>query len=664
MPLEGAERRLTAILSADVKGYSRLMGEDEESTIRTLTAYRELMTKLIQKHRGRVVDATGDNLLAEFSSVVNAVQCAANVQQELKNKNAELPEHRKMEFRIGVNLGDVIEEGDRIYGDGVNIAARLESLAEGGGICISGSAYEQVESKMAFGYEYLGEQSVKNIKKPVRAYRVLMESEAAGSLVYKKRRDDPGHKRRATLTLAAIVAAGVAAIAIYRFVLHPSPPPKEVASEETLALKLSDKPSLAVLPFTNMSGDPEQDYFSDGLTEDLITDLSKVSGLFVIARNSVFTYKGKAVKIEEVGRELGVRYVLEGSVRKAESRVRITAQLIDTATSGHVWAERYDRDLRDIFDLQDEVTQKIVTALAVRLTKDEEKRLVRRGTENLEAFDYYLRGLEYQNRFTKEANARAEHLFEKAIELDPEFATAYAYLGWNHWMRWSLGWTQDPKSLEIAFELAEKATDLDESVSDAHCLLANIYLWKKQHDRAIAVSERAISLNPNYADAIAGLGDILNFSGRPEEAIGLVNKAMRLNPRYPVWYLWNLGHAYFLTGQLEKAISVFRRALGRNPNFHPAHIYLAVIYIEQGRKEEAAAEWKEFTRKNPDLASEAWKERLPYKDRTSLERVFKALGKAGSLESESQESPFAVSMLPLDESVSLSAGDYLLQRWG
>ncbi|NIQ37658.1 MAG: tetratricopeptide repeat protein [Proteobacteria bacterium] len=627
MPSQNIERKLTAILSADVKGYSRLMGEDEESTLRTLNAHREVMVALIDRHRGRVVDATGDNLLAEFSSVLNAVQCAVEIQKELGVRNAELPENRKMEFRIGVNLGDVIEEGERIYGDGVNIAARLESLAEGGGICISGSAFEQVENKLVLGYEYLGERTVKNIKKPVRVYRVMMEPEAAGSLLYKRRRDDPGHKRSATLILVAVLVGIAGALVIWNFFFRTAPP-KHAPLKGAPAQDLPDKPSIAVLPFINMSGDPEQEYFSDGLTEDLITDLSRVSGLFVIARNSVFTYKGKAVKVEEVGQDLGVRYVLEGSVRKSNGRVRITAQLIDATTRGHVWAERYDRELRDIFDLQDEVTQRIVAALAVKLSEDEETRLARRGTDNLEAFDYYLQALEYQNRFTRETNLQARRMFEKALELDPEFATAYAYLGWNYLREWFLGWSQNPQTLQQALGLAEKAIELDESIPEAHCLLSNIYLWKKQHDRAIAVAKRSIQLSPSYADAIAGLGGILSFTGRPEETIGLVKRAMRLNPMYPVWYLWNLGHAYFLTGQRKEAIAAFTRALERNPNFHPAHIYLAVIYSEQGREEDAAAKWKEFIKRTPETSLEAWRQRLPYRNQADLERVLEALRKA------------------------------------
>ncbi len=579
MEPQSIQRKLTAILSADVKGYSRLMGEDEVATVRTITAYREVMATLIHKHRGRVVDSPGDNLLAEFASVVDGVRCAVEVQEELRSRNAELPENRRMEFRIGVNLGDVIVEGERIYGDGVNIAARVEGLAEGGGISISGTVYDQIESKLALGYEFQGEHTVKNIKKPVRVYRVRMEPETA----VPKMKGEP---------------------------------------------ELPDKPSIAVLPFVNMSGDPEQEYFSDGITEDLITDLSKISGVFVIARNSVFTYKGKPVKIQQVSEELGVRYVLEGSVRKAGARVRITAQLVDGKTGGHFWAERYDRDLEDIFALQDEVTREIVSVLAVKLTEDEKERLMSKDTHNMEAYDHFLRGLEYHNRFTKEANVQARQMFEKAIALDPEYALAHSLLGWTHLLEWSFGWSQDPQSLEDALEWAQKAIALNDSLPEAHCLLGAVYLWKRRHEQAIAEVEKAIALDPNHADGFEKLADALSWAGRPKEAIGLVKKAMRLNPVYPVWYLWNMGHAYFLTEQYEEAIAALKRVLNRNPNFYPAHFYLAASYSELGRKDEARAEVAELQRKWPECSLENARLRLPYKDQAVLERLFDAQRKA------------------------------------
>ena len=578
MAAEEFKRRLTAILSADVKGYSRLMGEDEEATVRTLTAHREVMATVVHKHGGRVVDSPGDNILAQFASVVDAVRGAVEIQEELKVRNAELPENRRMEFRIGVNLGDVIHEEERIYGDGVNVAARVESLADPGGICISRSAYDQVKNKLSLGYEYLGEHSVKNITEPVRVYRIGMD--------------------------AAVT---------------------EVSRE----LKLPEKPSIAVLPFVNMSGDPEQEYFSDGITEDLITDLSKISSLFVIARNSVFTYKGKAVKIVQVGRELGVLYVLEGSVRKVGDRVRITAQLVDATTEGHLWAERYDRNLEDIFALQDEVTQKIVAALAVALTEEEEDRLARKYTGNVEAYDYFLRGLEYHFHPTKEKNIQARRMFEKAIELDSEFAAAYAQLGRTHVRGYTHMWSQDPKALNRAFDLAQKARDLDDTLPEAYFVFAQVYYYERRHEQAITELEKAITLSPNYADAVAELGDVLSFVGRPEEAIELIERAMRLNPTPPSWYLDNLGRAYLLTKRYEEAIATFKRVLNRNPDYWVSYVYLAASYANLGRQKEAQAVVAEVQRINPMLSLEALRQLEPFKEKAVLNRFIDALCRVG-----------------------------------
>jgi TolB-like protein/Tfp pilus assembly protein PilF len=392
---------------------------------------------------------------------------------------------------------------------------------------------------------------------------------------------------------------------------------------------LPDKPSIAVLPFVNMSSDPEQEYFSDGITEDLITDLSKLSGLFVISRNSVNLYKGKAVKPEQVSQELGVRYVLEGSIRKAGNRVRITAQLVDAATGYHLWAERYDRDVQDIFAVQDEVTRKIVAALEVKLTEGEQQRLGRAPTNNVEAYDYYLRGLECHALTTEEANIQAQQLFEKAIQLDPQFATAYAYLGWTYFERWALGWSPDAETLEQASILAQQAIALDGTLADGHRLLGIVHLWKKRYEQAIAEVEQAIALNPNDADGYAALGDVLNWVGRSEEAIELIERAMRLNPQYPTWYLWDLGHAYYLAGRYEEATAMLKRVLIRNPDFMPAHAYLSTIYMELGREQEAGAEGVEISRLSPLLSLEELKRRLPYKDPIVLERVLDAARKAG-----------------------------------
>ncbi len=614
------ERKLAAILSADVKGYSRLMGDDEVATVRTLTAYRGVVATLIQHHRGRVVDSPGDNLLAEFASVVDAVECAVEVQRELKSRNAELPVPRRMEFRIGINLGDVIVEGERIYGDGVNVAARVEGLAEAGGIAISGTVYDQVKSKLGLGYEALGEQPVKNIREPVRVYRVVLEPRPAAVAPSGEKEVRPRPWRRVILLLPLallVIAGGVAVWSLYFRSRSP-------------VLELPDKPSIAVLAFDNMSGDAGQEYFSDGITEDLITGLSKVSGLFVIARNSTFAYKGKAVKPAQVSRELGVRYVLEGSVRKAGNRLRITAQLIDATTGYHLWAERYDRDLKDVFALQDEVTQKIVGALAVKLTAPEQGQLRRTPTANLEAYDYVLRGMENYRRTTKEANAEAQRMFMRALDLDPQYAAAYVALGWAYLQVWTLQWSQDPQTLQRAFELAQQAIARDDSLALAHRLLSQVSLWKKEHERAIAEAERAVALRPNDADGYETLAEVLAWSGRAEEAIGFIKKAMRLNPQYPFFYLWTLGHAYYLTGRSPEAIDTLRKLLDRNSNFVPAHAFLAVLYGERGLEKEARAEGEKASRLSPRASLESLRQRVPYKDERALERFLAGMRKAGA----------------------------------
>ena len=587
MSTENIERKLVAILHADVKGYSRLMEEDEVGTLRTLTTYRAVTDSLIEQHRGRIVGTAGDSILAEFASPVEAVQCAVEIQQAFRSRNADLPPNRRMEFRIGINVGDVMVEGPQIYGDGVNIAARLEALAEGGGICISGTVYDQVENKLPLLYESLGEQTVKNIKKPVRMYRVRLAGEAVA-------------------------------------------PPVREKDEVTLpSLTLPDKPSIAVLPFVNMSSDPEQEYFSDGMTEDLITDLSKLSGLFVSSRYSVFTYKGKAVKVQEVSRELGVRYVLEGSVRKVGNRILTTVQLVDAITGGHVWAERYDRPLQDLYALQEEVRRKIVAHLALRLTEEEQEQLQRAYTPHPEAYDYTLRAWAYLYRFTPDANAQARQLCEQAIALDPAYGVAYTVLGWTYFMEWFLQWNEDPQTLERAFVLAQKAIALDDSLPPAHELLGQVYLWKNKHEQAIAEVKRALAHGPNWFSSYASLGRFLNYAGRPEEAIGFAEQARRFSPRTPIYYLPVLGQAYYLTGRYEEAITALKKVLALNPNQIDAHLGLAASYGEFGQEAEAQAEVAEARRISPNFSLEGSRQRLPYKDPATLERVLAALRKAG-----------------------------------
>jgi TolB-like protein/class 3 adenylate cyclase/rhodanese-related sulfurtransferase len=583
---EGFRRKLTAILSADVEGYSRLMGEDEDATIRTLTAYRELMSTLIQKHHGRVVDSPGDNLLAEFLSVVDAVRCAVEIQEELRVRNAELPENRKMVFRIGINLGDVVEEEERIYGDGVNIAARVEGLAEGGGICISGTVYDSIKNKLSLGYASLGEHTVKNIKGPVRVYRMRVGPDAAAPGVSQEKRFSV--KRWQWAALAAVVILIVGAAAVWNFYFRL--PSVEPASVEKMAFPLPDKPSIAVLPFVNLSDDPKQEYFVDGMTEDLITDLSKLSRLFVIARNSVFTYKGKPVKVKQVAQELGVKYVLEGSVRRVGDQVRINAQLINATTGGHLWAERYDGSLEDVFALQDQVTEQIVAALAVNLTDEEEAQQTRHDTDNPDAHDAYLQGWAHYRLSTPKDLARAIPFFEEAIRLDPDYAQTHAALAALYWDVYKNDWAFDlgmPSFRAEAFANDHLEQALKTPTPLAHAVQSRMFAAFGFHTEAVEEAEKAVALDPNDATALAGLAHALVFADRPGEGLTFIQDAMRLDPHYPPSYLIILGAAQFGVENYEAAVATFERAVKRNPENEKPLIYLASSYGHLSRMREA-----------------------------------------------------------------------------
>jgi len=627
MPTQGFKRKLAAILHADVKGYSRLLGEDEEATVSTLTAYREVTGVLIQKHRGRVVHGSGDSLLADFSSVVDAVQCAVEIQKELKSRNAELPEDHKVEFRIGINLGDVIDEGEDLHGDGVNIAARVEALAENGGICITRPAYDQVKNKLLLGYEYLGEHSVKNIAEPVRVYRVLMKPEDAGKVIGEKKMPP---KQRWKLFLAAVVFVIVGAIAVTLWNRYSGPPSVEIASVERMAFPLPDKPSVAVLPFVNMSSDPKQEYFSDGLTEEIISSLSKVSKLFVIARNSTFTYKGKLVKIKQVAEELGVRYVLEGSVRKAGDRVRITAQLIDALNGQHLWTERYDRNLSDIFAVQDEITKNIITAMQVKLTDGEQARVAAKGTNNLDVFLKCLQANEYINRVNMESVALGKQLAEEVIALEPEYAWGYYTLGKAHLVEVWVGVSKSSKqSITRAMELFQKALVLDETCAEAHGRIGFLYSMTGQHDKGVAEAEQAVALNPNSALAHLMLGKTLIFAGRWEESIPEYKQAIRLDPIPPNIYYYSLGLSYCYTGQYDEAILWCEKAVRREPDSLVARIMMTVVYSLSGREEEARAEGAQVLRIQPKFSLEKFEKKVTYKNPDDKERFIGALRKAG-----------------------------------
>ncbi len=627
MTTQEVKRKLTAILSADVKGYSRLMGEDEEWTLRTLNTYKEVMRSLIGQYRGRVVDAPGDNVLAEFASVVDAVQCAVEIQQVLRAKNAVLPETRRMEFRIGINLGDVIEEGDSIYGDGVNIAARLEGLAEAGGICISGSAYEQIENKLPLKYDYLGEHAVKNIAKPVRVYRAKIEPEEPSEA---KVKDKVEGKNWKYLTIAATVVVIIAAAALWQFVWRPSHPKIEVASKDKMAFPLPDKPSIAVLPFANMSDDPKQEFFSDGITEEIITALSKVPRLFVIARNSTFTYKGKPVKVKQVSEELGVRYVLEGSVRKTGDKVRITAQLIDAITGNHLWADRYDRDLKDIFALQDEITLKIIQALQLKLTAIEQARVTGKGTENLNAYLKALQAYEQFGRMNKQGSIMAKQLAKEAIALDPKYALPYTVMAYSHMLDLWFRFSESPEeSMKLAVDAAQKALTLDDSDPLIHTCFSSLYIMQRKHDKAIASAERALELSPSGARAHGSLGSALSFACRFSEAVQYLEQAIRLDPFPSSIGFRNLGGAYRSVGRYEESVKQLKKALELSPNDLFAHLSLSITYIKLGRDEEAKAEATEVLRIHPKFSLEHYAKTLPFKDQSVVDDHIACLRKAG-----------------------------------
>jgi adenylate cyclase len=626
MTTQEVKRKLAAILSADVKGYSRLMGEDEVGTILTLNIYKEVMAGLIQHHRGRVVDAPGDNVLAEFGSVVDAVQCAVEIQKELKDRNKELPEDRRMEFRIGVNLGDVVEDGEQILGDGVNIAARLESLSEAGGICISGTAFDHVRNKLDLGYEYLGEQTVKNIALPVRVYKVLMEPRAAGKVIGEKKAK-PRQWPRVAVGLVIVLIIIVAAVVVWKIYTPPTSK-MEVASKEKMAFPLPDKPSIAVMPFVNMTGDPSQEFFCDGFSENLITDLSKLPQLFVIARESTFSYKGKAVKVNQVAEELGVQYVLEGSVQRAGGRVRVTAQLIDALKGHHLWADRYDREWKELFAIQDEITKQIISALQVKITWGEISSAFARGTENLEAYMKASEAIWYCSQGTIEAVNRARQLAQEAVALDPKYPTAYLALGLVHMLDAMLGLSKNRKeSLESSNKMLQRAVKLDPSFTKARGVLAFNLVMLSRHDEAVAEGERCYQLEPNSAAGLYWYGMILISVGRVEEAASLLKEALRLNPIPPNVYLRSIAIALRELGRYEEAIAYLKRAVEREPNDFLAYYGLAATYSMAGRMEEARAAAKEVLRINPRITRHYTT--FPIKDPVARERLAEALGKAG-----------------------------------
>jgi adenylate cyclase len=624
---EGFKRKLAAILSADVEGYSRLMDDDEEATVRTLTSYRTAIADLVQQFRGRVVDTPGDNILADFISVVDAVNCAVEIQRELAERNAELPYNRKMAFRIGINLGDVIEEEGRIYGDGVNIAARMEGMAEAGGICISGRAYDQVANKLGLEYENLGEHQVKNISTPIRVYRVLSYPGAAAHRVIQAKKVVRHKWRIIAIALSVIMILAIAAVAIWENYFHL--PHVEMVAAEDKVFNLPKGPKVAVLPFDNMSGDPEQDYLSDGLTENIITGLSGYPKLFVIARHSSFFYKGKSVNVQQIAKELGVRYMIEGSVQKTENRLRITVQLIDAVAGHHMWAEKYDRDLNDIFEIQDEITMQVIRALAVELTEGNQFRTRLKRPGNIEAFIKLLKALELWRQSNKEDNVHARQLIKESIQSDPQQPESYLIMALTYLDDIWYGSESPLFSFAQASKNLKKAMTLDNNNSDAFIVLSYLLTMKRDHEEAIAAAKQAITLNPSAADAYFGLGIAFFFSSKPKEALDYLKKAIRLNPMPPSDYYLILGHCYRGLERFAEALEVYKKAVEIAPGNIYAHLGLAVLYIFMGRDHEARAAASQVLSIDPDFSVNAVRKASPHKDRDGEESYYEAARKAG-----------------------------------
>jgi adenylate cyclase len=584
MSEERVQRRLAAILSADVVGYSRLMGVDEAGTLSRLNALRrQLIDPTIAAHSGRIVKLMGDGALIEFASAVDAVTCAIEIQRKLREHNSGGTTAAPIQFRIGINVGDIIIDGDDILGDGVNIAARIEGIAEPGGISISEDAWRQVQGKVAANFVDAGEQSLKNIARPVRVYQL-----------------DLGRK----------AATG-----------RPGPSP---------SLGPTDKPAIAVLAFNNMSGDPEQEYFSDGISEDIITDLSKLSELRVIARNSSFTYKGKSVDVKQVGRELSVRYVLEGSVRKAGNRIRVTGQLIDAESGAHIWAERFDRDLTDIFAVQDELTQEIIAALKIKLSKAERALIAGSGTKNVDAHDFFLRGRELllANKRDRETFERSTDYLRRAIELDPNYAGPYAGLGMAYMLDYQNHWSETPKkSLDEAVRLINESIARDDQDPFAYYVASVIYLWKRDYERSASEAETALTINPNYALALNARGFVYIYTGEPAKAITLIEQAIRLDPVQQL-YRHFLGTAYLLADNYETAVAVFKDRIAMTPSTDLSRALLASALGHLGRLEEARQVWRELKEINPRYSYLDHFGRLPFRDPADAEKLTDGLRKA------------------------------------
>ena len=632
MTEERFNRKLTAIFSADAVGYSRLMGKDEAETVKTITAYRNVLSDLISQYRGRVIDSPGDNILAEFSSVVDAVQCAVAVQKELEARNSELSEDRIMEFRIGINLGDVIQEGDRIYGDGVNIAARLEGLAEPGGICISKTAFDHIESKLPLGYEFLGGQKVKNIAKLVDAYKVVMEPSVT---VTNGRRKKPGVRpvgtRKIVYACAAVLLAAIGAAVVWHFPFSETQPPAEKVDLGSAVYPPSDKPSIAVLPFENMTGDPQQQYFSDGMSEQIITGLSQGPYLYVTARSSSFAFRGKDMTAQQIAEKLGIRYLLEGSVQRDSEQVRVNVQLIDGQSGNHIWAEHYDRKSEDLFALQDEISMEVMNFLNIQITGFKTGGKYARPS-SLQAYEYYLRGLYYHLGRKRQDITLAQQAIEEAIKLDPDYAAAHNLLGFIYLDKIVFRLTKSPKEVfENAEQVARKASELDPD-NPPYAFWCHFYRMKRDYAQAVSFGEKCVKQAPNQPFRYYFLSLAQHMDEQFEDANATVSTALKLAPFRPVNLLQHYGWTLVGLQQYEQAIPVFTEVIERSPKSFYAYIsYKGLIpaYELSGNHEKAVWAAQNLMRMNPKYNLAIDKKRSPAKEGAFKEKMYEAYQRAG-----------------------------------
>jgi adenylate cyclase len=580
------ERRLAAILSADAVDYTRLMNEDDEATVDAVEAHRARIAGLIERFRGRLVDAPGDNLLAEFPSAVGSVRCAVEIQRTLVRENEELPPDRRMPFRVGIHLGDVLVEGERIYGDGVNIAARLERLAQANGICVSDVVYQQVRRRLEFATSDLGPQQLKGIESPVHAHYIHLDAAAAPAAV-----------------------------------------PRTVAQ---LALAVPEKPSLAVLPFVNMSGDATEDHFGDGLTANIMTELSRLPGLFLIGQDSMFTYKSTGAKPREVALELGVRHVLEGTLRRAGPHVRVTVRLIEAANGRTVWAERYDRDIEDLFDVEDEIAEQVVTSLDVELVGGEGARTLRQHLRNPQAIGLLYRGMDLMHRFTKADMAEARSLFEEVMRIEPESPFGYADAAWTHYFEVERRWSEAPsESLDKMSALARRALELGDVSGFPSIMLAHMHLMRREYDEALATSTRAVEERPSCQAAFGMNANVLNYLGKPKEAVPLAEQTIRLSPVAQPWFPEVLATAHYLSGNFEDAIAAAIHALSLAPDSVDARLVLAASLVETDRLDAAREAAQEILEIDPSFTLKQFSDSQPYREPAVLKHLVDTLRKAG-----------------------------------